>query len=177
MNRARVQSVKRLRRVSGVGLFRVVRPLALLVSLGVAPLCFGQTKEAAVCGRSDFQAAGYTVRSSRVENPFAFLPWVRAARRKAESEISALVDGKPFSYDTASGKALEIVEKNFNADTVDARIKIRVELVSVENCSDLKLTSCTASTRRKSGPSSAARRSRAKPRKSRRKRRRGRRGC
>ncbi|HEV7893246.1 MAG TPA: hypothetical protein VGP08_21700 [Pyrinomonadaceae bacterium] len=127
-----------------------MRPLALLVSLGVAPLCFGQTEgtieakarhtmESAVCERIDFQAAGYTVRSSRVENPFAFLPWVRAARRKAESEISALVDGKPFSYETASGKALEIVEKNFNAESVDARLKIRVELVSVENCSDLKL--------------------------------------
>lgn len=98
-----------------------------------------RTIESAVCEKIDFEAAGYTVRSSRVENPFGFLPWVRAARRNAGSEISALVDGKPFSYETASGKALEIVEKNFNADSTDARIKIRVELVSVENCSDLKL--------------------------------------
>lgn len=98
-----------------------------------------RTMESAVCEQIDFEAAGYTVRSSRVENPFGFLPWVRAARRKSESEISALVDGKPFSYETASGKALEIVEKNFNADSTDARIKIRVELVSVEKCSDLKL--------------------------------------
>jgi hypothetical protein len=92
------------------------------------------------CGNIDFEKAGFTVNRSRIEDPFDFLPWVRVREERARAQIAALVDGQPFRYETASGKALEIIEKeNFLPDTSEVRIKLRVELVSVENCSDHKL--------------------------------------
>ena len=105
-----------------------------------------RTVEVPSCERIDFQDKGYTVRSVKVENPFAFLPWVRKAKKDSESEISKLFsldqsspDGRRFSYEKASGKGLEIIERNFEAESIDPRVKIRVILVSVESCSDTQL--------------------------------------
>lgn len=98
-----------------------------------------RTTAASACENTDFQQAGYTVRSSRIEDPFVFLPWVRAREQRAATRIAALVDGQPFRYDTAAAKALDIIEReNFLSDT-NERVKIRVEFVSVENCSDRHL--------------------------------------
>ncbi len=100
----------------------------------------GRTVETNGCGNNDFQQAGFTVNRSRVEDPFDFLPWVRDRQKRAAAQIAALVDGLPFRYETAAGKALDIIEKeNFLPDTRDVRVKLRVELVSVENCADGKL--------------------------------------
>lgn len=119
--------------------------LILLVSTG--QVCFGQTEPQArktitgnSCNGIKFQKERYVVRSSRVDDPFVFLPWVRIKEQNVATEISALVDGKPFSYDIAVTKALEIIdEEDFLPDAVDVRVRIRVEFVSVENCSDGKL--------------------------------------
>ena len=83
---------------------------------------------------------GYRVRSSRIEDPFDFLPWVRIRQKRAAAKIAASVDGKPFLYSTARDQAREIIEQeNFLPDTSDVRVKIRLELLSVENCSDRSL--------------------------------------
>ncbi|MFN2510134.1 MAG: hypothetical protein ABR568_01675 [Pyrinomonadaceae bacterium] len=116
----------------------------LTLFLGVAPPCLSQTEAEADrtvplkgCEDINFEREGYRVRTSRIEDPFDFLPWVRIRQRRAASEIAALVDGKPFLYSTARDQAREIIERqNFLPDTSDVRVKIRLELLSVENCSN-----------------------------------------
>jgi len=117
--------------------------LALLLSLGSAQICLGQTAEQTKktvlgkdCAGINFQKEGYTVKSSHIDDPFAFLPWVKIREQRAASEISDLVDGQPFRYDTAVTQALDIIDKeNFLPDTSEVRVRIRLEFVSVENCS------------------------------------------
>jgi hypothetical protein len=119
----------------------------LTLFVGAVPACLGQTEAEANktvplkgCEGINFEREGYQVRSSRIEDPFDFLPWVRIRQRRAASEIAALVDGKPFLYSTARDQAREIIEReNFLPDTSDVRVKIRLELLSVENCSDRSL--------------------------------------
>jgi hypothetical protein len=92
------------------------------------------------CENIDFEQAGYKVREVRIQDPFVFLPWVKARERRAAAQIAALVKGQPFRYDQASAKALEIIEKeNFLPDTSDKRVKLRVEIVKVENCANGEL--------------------------------------
>ena len=89
------------------------------------------------CEKIDLEKAGFKVRSIRIKDPFAFLPWVKLRQRRAAEQINALIKDKPFTYADASGKALDIIEnENFLPDTSDARVKLRVEIVSVENCTD-----------------------------------------
>jgi hypothetical protein len=79
--------------------------------------------------------AGYVVRSSRVEDPFDFLPWVATRERRAAAQISNLVDKQPFRYDKAITGALEIIRnESFLPDSDDRRVRIGLEIVSVENC-------------------------------------------
>jgi hypothetical protein len=116
----------------------------LTLFVGAAQACLGQTEAETNktvplkgCEGINFEREGYLVRSSRIEDPFDFLPWVRIRQRRAAARIAALVDGKPFLYSTARDQAREIIEQeNFLPDTSDVRVKIRLELLSVENCSD-----------------------------------------
>ncbi|MDQ3667327.1 MAG: hypothetical protein M3410_12275 [Acidobacteriota bacterium] len=120
-----------------------------LLTLFVAgpPHCLGQAEAEANnivplkgCEGVNFEREGYRVRSSRIEDPFDFLPWVRTRQRRTATKIASLVDGKPFLYITARDQAREIIEQeNFLPDTTDLRVKIRLELLSVENCSDSSL--------------------------------------
>ena len=92
------------------------------------------------CENIDLQQAGFKVRSVQIDDPFKFLPWVKARERRAEDQIVALVQGKPFTYKDAGAKAIEIIEReNFLPDTSDQRVKIRVEIASVRNCTDGQL--------------------------------------
>lgn len=92
------------------------------------------------CDNLDLEAAGFKVRSIRIDDPFLFLPWVKARQRRAADQIRALVQGKPFTYTDAGAKAIEIIEReNFLPDTSDRRVKIRVEIVGVQNCVDGEL--------------------------------------
>ncbi len=87
------------------------------------------------CENIDLEQAGFKVRDIRIDDPFGFLPWVKARERRASDQIVAMIKGKPFTYDQAAAKALDIIEtENFLPDTSDQRIKLRVEIVSVENC-------------------------------------------
>ena len=87
------------------------------------------------CTGIDLEQAGFTVRSVRIDDPFDFLPWIKIRQRRAADQITALIKDKPFTYTSAAGKALEIIEtENFLPDTSDTRIKLRLELVTVANC-------------------------------------------
>jgi hypothetical protein len=119
-----------------------VHILLLTLFVGAVPACLGQTQVEANtvplkgCEGINFEREGYRVRSSRIEDPFDFLPWVQFRQRRAAARIAMLVDGKPFLYSTARDQAREIIEQeNFLPDTSDVRVKIRLELLSVENCS------------------------------------------
>ena len=92
------------------------------------------------CDNIDLQQAGFIVRSVRIDDPFKFLPWVKARENRALNQITTLVQGKPFTYKDAGAKGLDIIEReNFLPDTTDQRVKIRVEIVSVQNCIDGQL--------------------------------------
>ena len=92
------------------------------------------------CDNLDLEQAGFKVRSVQIDDPFKFLPWVKARQQRAENQIVALVQGKPFTYKDAGAKAIDIIEReNFLPDTTDRRIKIRVEIAAVRNCIDGQL--------------------------------------
>ncbi|HEU4932966.1 MAG TPA: hypothetical protein VFT48_12875, partial [Pyrinomonadaceae bacterium] len=96
-----------------------------------------EQQAAGSCKGIDLEKAGLKVRSIRIKDPFAFLPWVKLRQRRAADQITALIKDKPFTYTDASAKALDIIEnENFLPDTSDARVKLRVEIVSVANCTD-----------------------------------------
>jgi hypothetical protein len=96
-----------------------------------------EQQAAGSCEGIDLEQAGLKVRSIRIKDPFAFLPWVKARQRRAADQITALIKDKPFTYTDASAKALDIIEnENFLPDTSDARVKLRVEIVSVANCTN-----------------------------------------
>ena len=87
------------------------------------------------CSGIDLEKAGFTVRSIRIDDPFYFLPWVKARQKRAAAQITTLIKDKPFTYSSAAGKALEIIEtENFLPDTSEVRVKLRLELVTVANC-------------------------------------------
>ena len=99
-----------------------------------------QDQVAGSCEGLDLEKAGFTVRSIRIDDPFDFLPWVKARQKRAAAQITALIKDNPFTYSDAGDKALEIIEKeNFLPDTSDTRIKFRIELVSVANCTGGKV--------------------------------------
>src|SRR6185503_212622 len=111
-----------------------------------AQTCFGQAGEATAkivekdqsvgsCDGINLETSGFKVRSIRIDDPFLFLPWVKARQKRASDQITGLIKGKPFTYSDVSDKALKIIEdENFLPETSDARVQIRLEFVSVENC-------------------------------------------
>ena len=117
--------------------------VVLLLSC-VAAVCLAQTEKPKVieqdqvagsCEGIDLEKAGFTVRNIRMDDPFDFLPWVKARQKRAAAQITALIKDKPFTYSDAADKALEIIEnENFLPDTSDARVKFRLEFVTVANC-------------------------------------------
>lgn len=89
------------------------------------------------CDNIDLEQAGFVVRSVRIDDPFLFLPWVKARQQRALGEITTLVQGKPFTYKAAGAQGIDIIEReNFLPDTADRRVKVRVEIVSVRNCTE-----------------------------------------
>lgn len=117
--------------------------LLSVISCG-AQLCFGQAAQEKVvetdqsvgsCDGINLETANYKVRSIRIDDPFLFLPWVKARQKRASAQITELIQGKPFTYSDVSDKALKIIEdENFLPETSDARVQFRLEFVSVENC-------------------------------------------
>jgi hypothetical protein len=97
----------------------------------------GNTGEGCPAG-ANFETAGYTVNSSRVDNPFDFLPWVHAQDEAAAQEISKLVDHQAFRYSAAITGALDIINgQDFFPNAANVKIRVRIELVVV-HCADNK---------------------------------------
>jgi hypothetical protein len=91
------------------------------------------------CENIDLEQGGFKIRSFRIEDPFKFLPWVKARQQRASDAIQQLFKSQDFvfTYTSVSGKALDIIEReNFLPDTSDLRVKFRVEVVGVQNCID-----------------------------------------
>jgi len=121
--------------------------LLSVICYGAQP-CLGQAGQASAkvvetdqsagsCDGINLETANYKVRSVRIDDPFLFLPWVKARQKRATAQITELIQGKPFTYADVSDKALKIIEdENFLPDTSDARVQFRLEFVSVENCTD-----------------------------------------
>jgi hypothetical protein len=79
---------------------------------------------------------GYVVRSSRVTDPFDFLPWIAARERRIATGISAAVDKQAFRYEKAVTQALEIIrDEDFLPAVIGPRIRIRLHVIRAENCS------------------------------------------
>jgi hypothetical protein len=120
----------------------------LSVILYGGQLCLGQTGQAAAkviesdqtagsCEGINLETATLKVRNIRSDDPCLFLPWVKARQKRATAQITELIQGKPFTYANVSDKALKIIEdENFLPDTSDARVRLRLEFVSVENCTN-----------------------------------------
>jgi hypothetical protein len=87
---------------------------------------------------TDFEAAGYSIRSVRVENPFEFLPWIAAAVGNARSQVSHL-QGAP--YKNGDVKKAEDTVSNivFLPAPPDLRVAVDLMVTSVEKCSGKQL--------------------------------------
>src|SRR6185295_6500692 len=113
-----------------------------------AQSCFGQAGQSAAkvvetdqsvgsCDGINLETANYKVRSVRIDDPFLFLPWVKARQKRALAQITDLIQGKPFTYSDVSDKSLKIIEdENFLPGTSDVRVQLKLEFVSVANCTD-----------------------------------------
>ena len=114
-------------------------PLLLVTCCG-ATVCLAQPAQQmsdGSCEGIDLEKASFSVRSFRIVDPFDFLPWVRARQRRAATRIGALILDKPFLYRDVRDAALKIIEEeNFLPDASEPRVKIRVEFVSLQNCSN-----------------------------------------
>jgi hypothetical protein len=119
----------------------------LLFVLTAANVCTGQTPAEAKkivaeksCVGIDLGQVPYSVRSVKVVDPFDFLKWVKDKRHQAETDITGLLKPKTdplkrFTYATAVGEALGIIEKEEFLPHTEAPVRLLVEFVSVENCS------------------------------------------
>lgn len=87
---------------------------------------------------TDFEAAGYTIRTVRVENPFVFLPWIASAVRNAKSQVSHL-QGAPYKNDEVQKAQDDVSKLGFLPDAPDQRVIIDLMVTSVENCSGKEL--------------------------------------
>jgi hypothetical protein len=123
-----------------------LRIFVLSLLVGAAQICFGQDGNQAnksiqlgSCAGIDLEKDNYIVNSFRVDNPFDFLPWVKIKMNRATEKIAAMIkeDKNKFTYKRTSDKAVEFIEQeDFLPDTSDARVQIRVEFVTVQNCAN-----------------------------------------
>lgn len=104
------------------------------------PTGSGANPKPGPCEYIDFEQANYWIRDIRIDDPFSFLPWIKKREEDAATQIRTLVKGQRFTYNQAAAKALEIIENvNFLPDTSDKRVKLRLEIVRVENCAEGQL--------------------------------------
>src|SRR3977135_3533126 len=103
------------------------------------PVTTGETGQGCPAG-VNFETAGYLVTSSKIYNPFDFLPWIRAKDEAAQESISKLVDGLPFLFRPAVTESLDIInQQDFFPSAPLVKIRVRVELVVV-HCSGKNLS-------------------------------------
>jgi hypothetical protein len=81
-----------------------------------------------------FEKAGYMIRKARIENFFAFLPWIRAALAAAERGVSAL-EGKPYVQAEVLYWRDVLYDIHARSDS-EQRVRVDVVAAAVENCAD-----------------------------------------
>lgn len=136
------------------GRFATGRLLVVIVQLSFAVLLPGtftsyhcQQKEptaalvpASTCARPkgqppiDFENEHYSVKHSRVVSPFNFLPWVKALEVEAAKAVAPLVEGKAFTYKVVRDDAVDLIGPYFTPESDEGRIKFRISVVRLENC-------------------------------------------
>ena len=119
-----------------------MRVLLVALAFGLA-LC-GRVEGAAVVpgqgcpAGTDFERAGYTIRTARLESPFSFLRWVRAGLDDAQRGVARL-EGQPYRTADVLSTANELERLNFLPDAIDQRVRVSLVVASVTNCSEGQL--------------------------------------
>ncbi len=83
---------------------------------------------------TNFEAAGYTVRSARAFSPFSFLPWVSAGLGAVDHRLAGM-RGQPYRRADVDAAKDALDRVNFAGDDSEQRIKVSMIVVSVTNCS------------------------------------------
>ena len=124
-------------RLPSLALLLVVCPA--LAQDDTTALARDRTVVTAACpSGTDFEAAGYSIRDVRVQNPFEFLPWIGSAVRQARSQVSHL-RGAPYKNQEVTAAENDVYNIVFLPDAPDERIIINLMVTSVENCSGKQL--------------------------------------
>jgi hypothetical protein len=87
---------------------------------------------------TDFEREQFTIRSARVEGPFAFLRWIRARLGAAEPDVSVLA-GQPYRQADVLRKGDALEAQAFLPEAFDQRVRVSLIVISVENCSNGQL--------------------------------------
>ncbi len=87
---------------------------------------------------TDFEKSGYVIRTARVESPFKYLSWLRAAIDNADLSVSRL-NGQPYRAVEVHRKADELEKLNFLPDAIEQRVQVSLVITSIENCSNGQL--------------------------------------
>jgi len=121
---------------------------SVVVCVVASTACFAQTEVApgkiiafnGCSSTTNFETGNYRVRSSQVDDPFAFLWLVKRKKSDLSAKIRSLVDGKPFQYEVAVNQALQLIEaEKFLSDSADVRVQVSLEFLTVEHCQGLEL--------------------------------------
>ena len=87
---------------------------------------------------TNFESAGYVIRAARIDSPFKYLSWLRAAIHDAESNVSKLA-GQPYRNAEVRQKADELEKLNFLPDAIEQRVRVSLVITSIENCANGQL--------------------------------------
>ncbi|HEX7232358.1 MAG TPA: hypothetical protein VF452_18345, partial [Candidatus Binatia bacterium] len=98
----------------------------------------GQAAEIVAAGSCptgvDFEASGYKIRSARLESPFQYLKWFRAALKTAESHVADL-PGRPYQAREVRNRADQLEKLNLVQSPIEQQVRISLVVTAVENCS------------------------------------------
>src|ERR1044072_2654483 len=82
----------------------------------------------------DFEATGYLIRSARLESPFQYLSWFRAALKTAEPHVADLAD-RPYLTREVRKRADQLEKLNLVQSALEQQVRISLVITSVDNCS------------------------------------------
>ena len=83
----------------------------------------------------DFEMSGYKIRSARLESPFQYLRWFRAALKTAESHVADLADHRPYLTREVRKRADQLEKLNLVQSAIEQPVRVSLVITSVENCS------------------------------------------
>ena len=86
---------------------------------------------------TNFETAGYTVRSARAFSPFSFLPWVGTGLASVDASLAAM-RGRPYRRSDVDAAKDALDRVNFDGDDGEQRIRISLIVVSVTRCTEDK---------------------------------------